>query len=541
MELGNEENVIELSDIPSMDIGDLANTQQADEYAGEILAPTIQPIQPGQAIEDAVPIITPETGVMDAAQLQSPISMGAETGVVEPQPVDLAAQPITTTLGNTLVEQTVPVSEQVGTNRVDSVQITPAYKDIQAQQTEAVKTVGAGAQMQIQAAEELAAEKLIIDRLRLEKSKEISDKYTLLTNQMDTEIRDAKAIADKTRDQLASEPWETFWGSKSTGDRVMLGVAVALGAYGQSKIGGQNVAMSLLTNMVDDYNQGQKLKAQVLENRLAAAQQYPGQLADVGAKQLGQLKGQLEASYAQLDNQLAILGSKAATLKTKGEIEQKRAELQSKMLGESADMEQQILSKVSRTENVMKTTDKRITNDMPYATQPDGSLKTMDTEQRKAFDATRIAAPAAKQLDEYEKKGGIQHTPEYDKLYSVLRSQDALVGLPGQTISGLEYLRFLKNRLDTLTQSNPDLRNYTRQMYAVAEQRLRKESGAALPEGEFTKKWLQFMPAPLSILKDKASRDADAVRAQEARHNQISAMHAVSGHPSKLDWELPEK
>lgn len=76
----------------------------------------------------------------------------------------------------------------------------------------------------------------------------------------------AKDLADrrmaeyeKTKEQLAaSRDYKGIWANRSTGDRVLAALSIAMGAFSASKTGGENHAMKILDSAIDqDYKQWQ--------------------------------------------------------------------------------------------------------------------------------------------------------------------------------------------------------------------------------------------------------------------------------------------
>ena len=211
--------------------------------------------------------------------------------------------------------------------------LSPAEKETFALQAEMMKTQGATDE---QIAEALASEAGYKKNLWANSIEE-KEKYdaTLEKIQADKQAFVDKALATQAAeaDALAKteiDP-ERFWGSKDTGEKIMMGIAVALSGFA----GGPNQALGMLEKQIDADIQAQKANLEGKYKAYAAKQGIYAQrlaafgdqeLATISAKQgyLQTLDYQIQAKAAQTNSEIAtinaqrsgeIIGEKLAALK----------------------------------------------------------------------------------------------------------------------------------------------------------------------------------------------------------------------------------
>jgi hypothetical protein len=148
-----------------------------------------------------------------------------------------------------------------------------------------------------------------------------------------------KQIDQQVKD-LGEREYAGFWQSKSTGERILAALSVALGAYAQGISGGKvpNTALSILNKAMDDdfkqFQASSNKKIQLINQSRAslAAKQHATnlELNKQNAYKLGQLE-QLEGKINEISNKFKSPKTKEQSNVLLGQIQQRRISTQSQL------------------------------------------------------------------------------------------------------------------------------------------------------------------------------------------------------------------
>lgn len=120
---------------------------------------------------------------------------------------------------------------------------------------------------------------------------------------------------NKEREDIAKRPYDSFWSKKSTGDKVLASLAIALGGIGAGLTGqNQNQALNIIMGAIDDdlknqrFNKEQELEAKwrmvsAVQDKIQKLDKLTSNVAQKG--QLAQVQAQLDANKLSMQRQLA--------------------------------------------------------------------------------------------------------------------------------------------------------------------------------------------------------------------------------------------
>lgn len=186
------------------------------------------------------PVLTPEQIAQTQANLLSGLAPAAPAAAPAAAPVVV---PQTATTTTTSEQKVMPA----GTKKAIAAYDEAVKKQQQAADAEAK------AQMDRVQKEAEYQQKLA------ESSAQVADKFAQSYQEADRLIAADQAALDNRITEFANQKNETFWGSKSAGDKVAASISVGLGSLGQALLGSkENVGMALLKRNMDEFANNQQ-------------------------------------------------------------------------------------------------------------------------------------------------------------------------------------------------------------------------------------------------------------------------------------------
>jgi len=360
-----------------------------------------------------------------------------------------------------------------------------------------------------QHADTLAQQNKIVEDKLNEIAKPFDEQRAALAAETATAIRaekmQAQADYDKSRQnvenlrqQMSSQDWTSYWGSKSTGDKLLLGLAVGLGAYGQSQVGGQNVALALINSQIQDFQTTRMDKM----NSLRA--QYNEASADSlhilqGAKQLNELEmaSQL-ADLDQINKQYDLMASKAKTDATKIKIQMESDKTKAAIFEKQASVNAQLAGQAIRTEELFAGAKTMTYDPSSYKVMnAKGQLEPMSTEQGK-YNTRAIGQLRNYKNMEILEAQKVLEDPIYAQAFDVAMKSTA--GAVAEGLDAVQARTRLGTDLTDITHNNPALYQYMIEAVDMAQQQTRLESGAAIQSSELGKNLQNILPPPARLM-----------------------------------------
>lgn len=484
-----------------------------------------------------------ETGLMGAVQrpydpatwenLAKNIT-GAEAPVdlTTGQPIpEEAPLPIAPNIGEALITPETVISKKVGETQTQTALptagTTAALGNVKAAATEQDRLAQEATNLAAQAAQNKAS----IDEMRYAAADQIAQRAEAIYQASQRAMEENRDEVQRIRNQLATTPWTSFWGSKDMGDRIMLGLAVGLGALGQAQVGGQNVAMAVLQSNIDDFNKSQNQKFQALEAQLSNAQNYTVQNQQALKEQFNILAATKIAAYDKLDAQLAAISAKSAVPEARNRAEMARQDLAFKKQKEIFDMEHALDGKLNTTADVLQPMG--VSRDPTASIRADG--QPMTEAQSKDNKYFVRAAPAVKALEDFE-KAGLLNTDRWASARKALMNEGR-AGLAGGILDAASAVLQLNRLADIAAAGDPNLQNYMRNLNMFISQKLRLESGASISANDLFREFLTFLPASSADNRSPAGRESNLATLRELRRNELRAVRGAAGNPSRMWFE----
>jgi hypothetical protein len=381
---------------------------------------------------------------------------------------------------------------------------------------------------------QLAEEKAIIDAERGAAAQDYASKAQILYDQAEKDLQTNRDEIARLRQQYASQPWQSYWGSKETGDKIMLGLAVGLGALSQSQIGGQNLAMAFIQSGIDDHNKSQDARFRNLEAQLTSAQAGSVQGQQAIKLQFENLVATKAAAYDHLDKQLAAISAKTNVQAARNNAEKLRADLGLKANKELFEMENELSARTTTRSDIFSS---RTVKGSPLSfVRADG--QPMTEAQSKEYKAFLTTAPALKDMETLESQ--LVNTTEYANYRKALLNE--MRDLP--TIEGLVNGAAILARFDSMVErsnaGNAGLQMYDRALRKIMVDKLRLDSGASIAPSEYSQFIKTYMPKDITSNNDPASQAMDLEQVRKYRRDYLNAMLGASGSASK-PWYMEGK
>lgn len=313
--------------------------------------------------------------------------------------------------------------------------------------------------------------------------------------------------------ELANYKPETFWGSKSTADKIGASISVGLGSFAQAVMGsGQNVGTMLLNRQMDEFDTSQKAQYQNKLNQIQnmrASLNEKEQLADKLDKTFD---AQKLAARAQVQSQFAKASAMAKTPQVQAAIMQKQAAFDRDV----GKIHEEIASKYEQ--KISTTTEKDVIQHVKL--QPgmgkDGKpLKLTDGNAKARIAmADIIAGNKGLQGIDLEK---VSQSPAFQTYLESKNNETNLSQVPfaGQTLVGVGNLMSGTDE-EYLAKTDPVAAQAANAMDSWTRGVIRYKSGAAIAHKEQNEERNQYWPSlgdTPATLKEKADARTEIEKA----------------------------
>ena len=180
--------------------------------------------------------------------------------------------------------------------------------------------------------EEKAAEAFRLNQEAQAVEAENAQRELTLRNEGLAQIQDRLADLDAKTEELANQKYEGYWAKKSTGDKIVGAISMALGAFAQAKGAGPNVALSIINKAADDEfrnyqdTTANKIKA-INQSRLnedAKRRLIGDQVLALQAKKISDIKV-IQNKIDNLSNKFASPTAKAKLAALSAQLDEKAA------------------------------------------------------------------------------------------------------------------------------------------------------------------------------------------------------------------------
>jgi hypothetical protein len=291
-----------------------------------------QAVAPAPLVAPAEPIMTPSV----------PVTPPLAPGVASPVTSPMGAGALSQTAGQATTETSEEKEKPTTKNIVTGKTITTIDKQKEA--TEGAKKAQADLESSFEQAKNAEAQKAEIDRqMAVEKfnygkqeQKILADASAVeqdVRNEGQRELEERLDALDTMTADLSEREYKGYWSNKSTGDKILGAISLAMGAYGSAVSGGSNTALSIINGAMDrDFAQfkdvtDNKIKA-INSSRLNVNTKrnlIQSQLAGLQAKREADIL-QIQKKVGNLSNKFADPTHKAKLADLGAQLEQKRAE-----------------------------------------------------------------------------------------------------------------------------------------------------------------------------------------------------------------------
>lgn len=393
---------------------------------------------------------------------------------------------------------------------------------------QAVSAQDAALQQEAEIATALAEDKALIDQARLAVASDYAAKSELLSREAERQAMINRDEIARLRQEYASQPWQSYWGSKEAGDKIMLGLAVGLGALGQAQIGGQNLAMAFLQSNIDDHNKSQAERFRMLEAQLSAAQTNNVQSQQAIKAQFDNLVANRAAAYDQLDKQLAAISAKSHVQKVQVGAEKFRAELNLKANKELFEMENELSARTTNRTDIF--TGKTVKGNPLSFVRADG--QPMTEAQSKEYKMFLNVAPALKDVEALEDQG-LTNTQGYSNMKKALVNESRDLGALKGPVEGALMLARFDSAVDRASAGDPALQLYMRSVRKIMVDKLRLDSGASIAPSEYLAFIQTYLPSDITINRSPENQKVNLDQTRKYRRTFLESALGASGSASR--------
>lgn len=526
--------------------------QPIDQIAAEIpeiqaiAAPEIQMGAEGGLIptpNQVMPAATPGTTEMDWANAADVLDPFNQSTIEQVRNMTGAQYPTDPYTGIPLPEQPVPqmgnspavlspeqqlIQQKTGDVTTQTVQPTQGSANALQGARQAVSDQDRALQEGVQIAQTLAQDKATIDAQRLAVASDYAAKAERLSMEAERQAAINRDEIARLRQQYASQPWQSYWGSKDTADKIMLSLAVGLGALGQAQIGGQNLAMAFIQSNIDDHNKSQSERFKLLEAQLSAAQTNSVQAQQAIKNQYDNLVANKTAAYDQLDKQLAAISAKTNVEGARINAEKLRGELNLKANKELFEMEKELNARTTNRQDVFST--KTVQGNPLSFVRADG--QPMTEAQSKEYKMFLNVAPALKDIEALEDQG-LTNTKEYSDFRKALINESRELGALGGMVNGALVLARYDSMVDRIAASNPAILAYARATRKIMVDKLRLDSGASIAPTEYGTHIQTYLPADNTVVRSPETQKGDLDQVRRYRRAFLDTALGASGSASQ--------
>ena len=327
-----------------------------------------------------------------------------------------------------------------------------------------------------------------------------------LRQEKEAEYKAVIAGIEAKQAELANYKPETFWGSKSTADKLTAALSVGLGAYGQSLLGsGSNIGQVLLERNMQEFDRNQQA---VYQNKLKEIDGMKGNL-DMKRKLAQDAEMTLDAyklaGRSKIQSEYAKMAAMAKTGPVQAAIMQRQAGVDMDV----AKMQSEIASK--HEQRITTTTQQDILKKVQAVPGMTKDGKPLNEGQAKAASFYQQMSGALKNIEDLD-ESAIAGRGNLQQSISDARANESYSKVPivGQAIMGVIERHGMLPQ-DKLKEIDPEGYNYLSQVQPFVNGILRSESGAAIGSEEFTKTYNQYFPVrgdgPKEIAQKKQARE----------------------------------
>lgn len=420
------------------------------------------------------------------------------------------------------------IQQKTGDVSTTTVQPTQGAMNALGGAREAVSLQEAALQDSVYIAEQLASDKALIDAKRLTAAADFASKSAALSREAERQAAINRDEIARLRQEYASQPWQSFWGSKDAGDKIMLGLAVGLGSLGQAQVGGQNLAMAFIQSNIDDHNKVQSERFRMLEAQLSAAQTNNVQAQQAIKNQFDNLVANKTAAYDQLDKQLAAISAKTNVQSARINAEKLRGELQLKANKELFEMENELSARTTNRTDVFST--KTMKGNPLAFVKADG--QPMTEAQSKEYKMFLNVAPAMKDVEHLE-DSGLTNTPQYAEFRKALINESRELGALGGMVNGGLVLARYDSLVDRVAAGNPAILAYARATRKIMVDKLRLDSGASIAPTEYGTHIQTYIPADNTVLRSPETQKGDLDQVRKYRRTFLESALGASGSATR--------
>lgn len=392
-------------------------------------------------------------------------------------------------------------------------------------------------QIQVEAAQQAEAAKVALavadkmaeplDQARAARAQLTADSVGARLAESERRYNQARDDASKFRAEMASQDWGSYWGSKGTGDKILLSLAVGLGAYGQTKIGGQNVALNLINGFVKEHDDLRSQKFQALKDQFSAASSDSLNILS-GADKLNAMD---EASkLADLDviqKQLEGMRARAKTIEAQQKIDDQLLSFKLASEQKLGDTFEKMSAKSVTTKDMFSPTVVTTTPGEAMTVNEKGQKVPMSQDQATVFNYGMHMLSAEKLASDLEDGAHVLQNPKYRYLYSAL--QNEAQGSVGQTLSDAERLTRLNGIADAASNGDPNLREYGRQLIRQAYNQTRIESQGTIGKGELAQNLMFALSVPLEDAGSAEAQQTSLINSRATRRGWVDGSLRRSG------------
>jgi hypothetical protein len=305
--------------------------------------------------------------------------------------------------------------------------------------------------------------------------------------------------------ELANYKPESFWGSKSTADKIGASIAVGLGSFSQAVMGGgQNIGMMLLNRQMDEFDNSQKVQYQNKLNQIQNMRASLNEKEQLAADLEKTFDAQKLAARAQVQSQFAKASAMAKTPQVQAAILQKQAQFDQNV----AKIHAETAAKYEARST--ETTEKDILQHMQRqpGTDKNGNPIKLSAENDKARLAYADVAAGNQALKgtDVEK---LTLTPQFQKFLSSKNLESKLGSVPyvGNSLVGLgDALHGTSEQY--IAETDPEAAKMNAAIQSWTRGVIRYKSGAAIAVKEEADERNQYWPAlgdTPDIIKQKAA------------------------------------
>ncbi len=336
-----------------------------------------------------------------------------------------------------------------------------------------------------------------------------------------TLIDDSIAARNSAVAEFNQQPDTSFWGSKSTGDRVVLAIGLALGAFGSSISGGPNQALQVLNSIITDHNHNARIQA---ARRVKAVEIGRTGVADAQKFKRDELAKVAASELAARERIIKVLDVKSQGVKN----EQQLAKLQQV----KAQMETDLSSKLIDQEAQFAATASETVADQAVMTTPGGDEgltdqgKALSEAQGKAQSLFAKSAPSIEFVEQYERN---LSDDQFVELQSILAAEASTEGFAEIPVLG-KGIPLARALTDSTTNERfgalPGGQEYLLHLRVASDALLRDESGAALTGSDLELQSRKFFPMKgdsVATLRAKARTRRNAVRGLRDKTGRIKS------------------